>query len=201
MFKTITLADGSKGTIRVDVDLAYVIQGDDPAGVVKVGRSRSPDRRVAGLMSGIPFSARLVAILDCGTRREREMKTLLAAHKLRGEWFEPSQDLNAYLQKVRDDNGLLARVHTDEAFFASYIQPAILEYLNGRQPNHNTYGDLIFRVLHCGYPAIAKRTATLIEACPNALSPELIAGYVPLGVDAPAPQVRLVSAPVEGAAA
>jgi hypothetical protein len=201
MFKTITLADGSKGTVRVDVDLAYVIQGDDPGGVVKVGRSRSPERRVAGLMSGIPFSARLIAIVGSGVRREREMKALLAEQKLRGEWFAPSEKLNAYLQTVREENGLFSKVQTNEAFFTSYIQPAVLEYLNGRQPNHTSAGDYVFRVLHCGYPAIAGRAATLIEACPNALSPELIAGYVPLGVDEPTPQVRLVPAPAETVAA
>lgn len=200
MQKAILQADGTKTFIRTSTDFAYVIQGDDEARVIKVGRSRDPARRVAGLLSGIPFNAQLVAILGEGTRRERQMKDLLAPDRMRGEWFKPSQALNDYLRSARAENALLIRETIGEDFFRSYIQPAIIEYLNGRLPNSTSCGDFIYRLLHAGYSALGARQGLLLEACPHALTPELLAGYVPLGLDAETPQITIPGLMVADAA-
>lgn len=187
----VILRDGTKTYVRSAIDLAYVIQGDDEARVVKVGRSRDPVRRVAGLLSGIPFNARLVAILGDGARREREMKELLASERMRGEWFKPSSALNEYLSTSRAENAVLSRQPLGEEFHRTFVQPAILEYLNGREPDRTAAGDYVYRLLHEGFSAVGARQNVLLTACPFALTPELLAGYVPLGFDTPTPQVAI----------
>ena len=183
-----------KSAVRKHCDFAYVMQGDDHARSVKIGRTGSPNQRLSTLIAGVPFRARLIAVMSEGVRREREMKAALSAHRLRGEWYSPSTELNAFLATVRANNGILTKIEITAAFFDDHIRPQILSHLNGRDPTFTDGGDFVYRVLREGLPAAKGRLHSLITACPGLVTPELAAGFVPLSFDAPLPQVEVVAA-------
>jgi hypothetical protein len=130
-------------------------------------------------------------VLTDGARREREMKVLLDKERLRGEWFRPVELLNNYLVEARRANAVVKKVALDDRLFEQYVRPAIEQHLNGRQPNLTYAGDFIFRVLHRGPEVLEGRWTSLIPAIPVGLTPEVIAGFVPLAVGEPTPAIRL----------
>lgn len=187
----ITGPDGKQAWVRSKLNLAYVIQGDDDIGSIKVGRSANPDQRVSGLITGLPFKAKLIAVMLDGSRRERELKALLQPYRLQGEWFAPSTALQVYLRKAKAENAIVRKVAVNAEFFRSNVLPIIEGYLDGRKPNYNNHGDLVFRVLHDGYEAFKGREVDLATALAGRLTPEVIAGFMPLGFEESEPSIRL----------
>lgn len=67
--------------------MIYVI-GERPDGIVKVGHSDEPDRRLRTLQIGNSTSLRLLARFDGGADEEKALHGMFRNRQTRGEWFD-----------------------------------------------------------------------------------------------------------------
>lgn len=174
-------------------DLAYIVQATDAARSVKVGMSGEPLKRFNHIRLSVPFGVRLIAIILDGKKTEREMKGLLSPWQMRGEWFEPRPELNAFIEEKRRQNKIVQAVTVDQDFSDAFIRPAVLAYLGERDPAKNDAGDLVYRFLHQGIDAIRGREAALVPALKSAICPEVLAGFIPLPEGSPSPSIDVLS--------
>lgn len=158
-------------------NLAYVIQATDETLAVKVGYSTNPIGRFNQIRLAVPFPVRLVAILGKGRDTEKEMIGLLSTWRMRGEWFEPRPELNDFLAHQRASGNVLSQVVVDAAYCDTHIKPAVLKYLDGREPQFNELGDLVYRFLRDGLPALKDRAHLLAQATKNTVPAETLAGW------------------------
>lgn len=61
-------------------------------GLIKIGWSNDPVGRMGELASGSQEELRLLAVLPLGVT-ERQVHDIFAKHRVRGEWFEPAQEI------------------------------------------------------------------------------------------------------------
>jgi len=76
---------GRKIPVQVFV---YVIQA--ASGLVKIGVSHDPERRLSTLQTGHPDELRLLGFVSGGRPLEAHLHRMLKAHRVRGEWFRPA---------------------------------------------------------------------------------------------------------------
>jgi len=79
----------------------YFVQATT-GGPVKIGRSSSPQARVASLQTANAAELRIVAMVPGGATVERAMHATFAAERVRpgGEWFHPSPTLAAFVREL-----------------------------------------------------------------------------------------------------
>tara|TARA_R110000868_G_scaffold279837_6_gene539922 strand:- start:693 stop:986 length:294 start_codon:yes stop_codon:yes gene_type:complete len=67
----------------------YVIQSD-VTGAIKIGRSKSPKRRMTQLQTGSPYALKLLAVVSGKGGLERSLHASLKPYKqaCKGEWFD-----------------------------------------------------------------------------------------------------------------
>ena len=75
----------------------YFIQGAD-GGPVKIGKSYAPESRLRGLQTGSPDALRLVAVIPGYDEVEAKIHRRFAPARIRGEWFEPTNELRAFIE-------------------------------------------------------------------------------------------------------
>ena len=73
----------------------YFIQSGSAEGngVVKIGHSSDPDRRIGELQSAVADPLRVIRLLEGGHQAEREVHRMLAHLHIRGELFEFSEEM------------------------------------------------------------------------------------------------------------
>lgn len=76
----------------------YFVQAEC-GGPVKIGFTVDVDERVKALQCGSPFPLRVVATRPGTLGTEAELHRRFARHRLHGEWFEASDDIERFLQK------------------------------------------------------------------------------------------------------
>ena len=69
-------------------------------GLVKIGHSANPGKRVRHLAVESGFRANLLLVIPGGRKREREIHKRFAVHAVGNEWFEPEGSLAEYLSKM-----------------------------------------------------------------------------------------------------
>lgn len=85
--------------------MIYFIQiGDE--GPVKIGYAEMPGSRLTNLQSASPYELNLLLIGAGDRELERELHELFAASRIRGEWFEPSNDLYEFVGDPRNHSKL-----------------------------------------------------------------------------------------------
>ena len=62
-------------------------------GAIKFGISANPKDRLAEMQVGCPERLRLLGFIDGGLQLEREIHTILGSSRIRGEWFNCSDDM------------------------------------------------------------------------------------------------------------
>lgn len=67
-------------------DALYIIQSDN-TGMIKIGRSKDPLKRLKQLQTGNPNKLKLIAYFDNMGWREKELHEQLSRYRLEGEWF------------------------------------------------------------------------------------------------------------------
>lgn len=72
--------------------MIYFVQ-EDPDGPIKIGCSTDPSRRLNTLQTGQPRSLELLAVLPGDRELEKQIHERCARFCIRGEWFEPAQEL------------------------------------------------------------------------------------------------------------
>ena len=69
-------------------------------GMVKIGCALDPFERLKGLQTGSPTKLKIEALLKGSMKREKELHTLLAKHRVRGEWFRICPAIEAIIKEV-----------------------------------------------------------------------------------------------------
>lgn len=163
-------------------DLAYVLQADTPSGIVKVGRSGAPLRRVASIAASVPFSVRLICVLTHGQQTERDLKKLLVESRVRGEWFQPTAVLVSELERFAAAQRIVSQVIIDREYVEANVIPRLQSYLQSKdalRPKDNAAGDLVYRILHGEPMTFVGRESELMKAVPNAFSGHELLGWCP----------------------
>lgn len=79
----------------------YFVQGED-GGPIKIGWAVDPMRRLQSIQTNSPVPLRNVALIKGTTRtRERKIHEQFAECRIRGEWFEPTFELIAFICGLR----------------------------------------------------------------------------------------------------
>lgn len=74
----------------------YFVQAEN--GLIKIGVSNDPRARLRSLQTGSPVDLTLLgAAPGRGREMEAELHERFAAHRVRGEWFQPAPELIAYI--------------------------------------------------------------------------------------------------------
>lgn len=81
-----------KGTI-------YFIRGQS-AGLIKIGIAKSVEKRLKTLQSGSPVLLVVLATMPGTGLTERELHHRFAHLRRHGEWFEPGDDLLAFIAEI-----------------------------------------------------------------------------------------------------
>lgn len=82
----------------------FIQQGD--SGAIKIGCSKNPSQRLAGLQTGHSEPLRLLTCAVGSQAQERALHDRFAHLRVSGEWFRPADDLLAYIRLVNDRRAL-----------------------------------------------------------------------------------------------
>lgn len=78
----------------------YFVQATAADGVIKIGRSNTPLRRIAGMQVGSPVALTLMAVEPGDAEHERHLHMRFAHCRASGEWFNPAPDLLKYIEAI-----------------------------------------------------------------------------------------------------
>jgi DNA-binding transcriptional regulator YdaS (Cro superfamily) len=78
----------------------YFIQAG-ASGPIKIGHTQSMSMRLDALQSGNPEVLRILAEAPGGQRQEYAIPRELAAHRMRAEWFHPTQEVLRMVERAR----------------------------------------------------------------------------------------------------
>lgn len=67
---------------------------------VKIGIAKDVGKRLAGIQTHCPFLVSVLAICEGGRKQEREYHRRFAAHRLHGEWFSPTPEILAEIDRL-----------------------------------------------------------------------------------------------------
>ncbi len=81
-----------------DTALCYFIGSE--SGPVKIGVSKDVQRRLRALQSGHPYTLSILATVEGGYAAERRYHERFAAHRLRGEWFDCTDDIRTEINRL-----------------------------------------------------------------------------------------------------
>lgn len=85
--------------IHIHGPYVYFIQAVD-GGPIKIGKAFNVRERLAGLQTGNPKELRILGAMVGDTDVEGKVHKEFAGSRIRGEWFEPSEELYDYIQGV-----------------------------------------------------------------------------------------------------
>ena len=71
---------------KMNKDDLYIIQSD-VTGMIKIGRSKDPQKRLKQLQTGNPNRLKLIASFKEKGKEEKYLHEVLNNYKLKGEWF------------------------------------------------------------------------------------------------------------------
>ena len=82
----------------------YFIQSER-GGPVKIGQTRDLKIRLMELQISHPYTLKILHVIEgAGPSIEKELHREFAKHRLRGEWFEWSEDLNKLINQLKKKN-------------------------------------------------------------------------------------------------
>ena len=95
--------------------MIYAIQmGNGP---VKIGKAKNPRSRLRELSTGSPYVLKLLAAVDWHDSNERLLHQYLRFYRLRGEWFEPSDEVLTVVERMESGSegfyGLMSEISND----------------------------------------------------------------------------------------
>lgn len=171
--------EAAKRPPRVMADLGYIAECiGPPERLVKIGRSSDPHGRIRSIQTSSPHEVRLIAIVAGGGAMERILKAEMRGHCRSGEWYAWNLVLEKRLREWEQEGRFCKQHKVDAAFIREHIRPAVLTYLDGREPNNNEAGDFVYRLLNGGVPDLNHRAHDLMMATKGTVSPELMRGWL-----------------------
>lgn len=97
----------------------YFIKCESPDGFVKIGWSRSVDRRIAALQSASAYRMTLLKVVDGGHREEQALHARFAHLRHRGEWYRHDGELAVFCASQPSPDG-----PPPDPFFGEIIERA-----------------------------------------------------------------------------
>lgn len=82
-----------------DLAWIYFIQ-HGAGGPIKIGIAKDVERRLASLQSASPVPLHVLGAVRGTERGERQLHLRFAKHRIRGEWFQPVEDLLRYVERT-----------------------------------------------------------------------------------------------------
>ncbi|MBY2986405.1 GIY-YIG nuclease family protein [Rhizobium leguminosarum] len=79
----------------------YFMQEQGGEGLIKIGFSDLPDRRLTTVRRGEKNPVQILAVIDGGREVERMLHAQLAVDRARGEWFRPSEAVMGMVQTAQ----------------------------------------------------------------------------------------------------
>lgn len=73
-----------------------------PDGPIKIGWARDFRKRLDQIQNGCPADLAVLLVMPSERAFEREMHDMFAAHRVRGEWFLPVQELKTFVMRNQD---------------------------------------------------------------------------------------------------
>ena len=86
----------------------FIQQGLD--GQIKIGYSQDPKDRLKTLQTSNPRELRLLLTLQGNEDYERKLHKQFERHKLKGEWFEPHEDVLIFIENNKSGDVALERI-------------------------------------------------------------------------------------------
>lgn len=78
----------------------YFIQAEN--GLIKIGRSKHPEKRFRALKTCSPLKLKLLKVLDCNRKisilLETNLHNRFIKYRVHGEWFEPGKELLSFIE-------------------------------------------------------------------------------------------------------
>lgn len=68
-------------------------------GLVKIGRSNDPKRRLQMLSTGCPFVCTLIGVTEGAEKEEREIHQRFSHLREKGEWFRLTEEVKEFIQE------------------------------------------------------------------------------------------------------
>lgn len=80
-------------------DLYFI---ESSRGLIKIGISKDPSKRLQELNSQTPYDLKLLAIIPKGGRvKEKELHEIFHQYRIFGEWFDKSPEIMKYIKKLK----------------------------------------------------------------------------------------------------
>lgn len=70
-------------------------------GPIKIGWGQNPQRRMAGMQTGNPRRLVLLGCMPATRKEERQLHARFADLRLAGEWFQPHEDILAFVETLQ----------------------------------------------------------------------------------------------------
>lgn len=74
-------------------EVVYFIQIDGKDGPVKIGVTKDIDRRVNTISGSVPYSIRLLGVIEGGRRLEWSLHQRFSKYHIKNEWFRPVEEI------------------------------------------------------------------------------------------------------------
>jgi hypothetical protein len=78
----------------------YFVQAEG-GGFIKIGHAVNLAQRLATMQLGCPLRLQILVNVPGGVRREKELHVRFKAYRRHGEWFEPADELLAFIEEMR----------------------------------------------------------------------------------------------------
>lgn len=126
------------------------------SGPIKIGMSGRPSRRVAGMSTGSPEEIVLLGVMPGGLDVEASLHERFANTRIRGEWFERSPELLAFIEAeamtgIEEDRGatviFIRMPHALRARFDAYVEAQNAGREKGRRSMNAILCELVDRAL------------------------------------------------------
>lgn len=75
----------------------YFIQTEGGGDLIKIGKSRNVKSRLHSMQTGCPIPMRLLGYFKANDSMEGALHDEFAEYRVRGEWFEPVEDIKNFL--------------------------------------------------------------------------------------------------------
>lgn len=96
----IVQSNARQRTYRTSKPSVYFIQEKDN-GPIKIGYSDNPLARLSDLQVGNPRELTLLGHIYGGPEIELMLQTKFVEHKIRGEWFHPSEAIIDFIRNIK----------------------------------------------------------------------------------------------------
>lgn len=93
---------------RAKNGFVYVIGPEENATVVKIGFATNIKDRLATLQTSTHYTLKVIAVFKATIEKEKEIHRLFASDHIRGEWFNRSEAIDAFVATIKTSDAIAA---------------------------------------------------------------------------------------------